>query len=48
MIVFAITIHPADTQRLYNVCFRAYLRYVIYKRLHVVTTYANVVLNTFK
>ena len=28
MTVFAIITHPADTQRLYNVSFRAYLRYV--------------------
>ena len=34
--------YPADTQRLYNVSFRAYLRYIIYERLHnVVTTFVN-------
>ena len=32
---------PADTQRLYNVSFRANLRYVIYERLHVATSYIN-------
>ena len=33
---------PAGTQRLYNVSFRAYLRYVIYERLrNVVTTFVN-------
>ena len=33
---------PAGTQRLYNVSFRAYLRYVIYERLHnVATSYIN-------
>ena len=34
--------YPASTQRLYNVSFRAYLRYVMYERLHnVVTAFAN-------
>ena len=34
--------YPASTQRLYNVSFRAYLRYVMYERLHnVVTTFVN-------
>ena len=33
---------PAGTQRLYNVSFRAYSRYVIYERLYnVVTTFVN-------
>ena len=33
---------PAGTQRLYDVSFRAYLRCVIYERLHnVVTTFVN-------
>ena len=32
----------AGTRRLYNVSFRAYLRYVIYERLlNVVTTFVN-------
>ena len=33
---------PAGTERLYNVSFRGYLRYVIYEGLHnVVATYIN-------
>ena len=34
--------HPAGTQRLYNVSFIAYLRYIICERLrHIVTTFVN-------
>ena len=35
-------VFPAGTQRLYNVSFRVYLRYIIYERLrNVVTTFVN-------
>ena len=42
LFTYDLRYRPAGTQRLYNVSFRAYLRYVIYERLHnVATSYIN-------